>query len=133
MTTMANRYANQRPGYPFFLFALLALLSGPCLATMAVFADPHAVLTQAIRTGSASGAMAGPVAEHFTRQFRSTGPLLVNAKVIQHLANADCKRLEMVFTQRDVDTPKGRTEAILTTKLDYCLDGGSPATQKVAP
>ena len=75
---------------------------------------------------SSSGVMEGEVAEHFTRQFRSTGPLLVTAKVIKSFSRADCKRLEMVFTKKDVDTPQGRTDAILKTQLNYCLDGTPP-------
>ena len=45
------------------------------------------------------------------------------------VARSDCKRLEIIFTKADVDTPKGRTQAILTTELDYCLDGGPPSSQ----
>lgn len=96
------------------------------LAGPTVYARQHDVLAAAIRNGSSSGVMEGEVAEHFTRQFRSTGPLLVTAKVIKSFSRADCKRLEMVFTKKDVDTPQGRTDAILKTQLNYCLDGTPP-------
>lgn len=91
-----------------------------------VYTRQHDVLAEAIRNGSASGVMEGEVAEYFTRQFRSTGPLLVTAKAIQSFSRAHCKRLEMVFTKKDVDTPQGRTDAILKTQLNYCLDGAPP-------
>ena len=84
------------------------------------------MLAAAIRQGSTSGVMEGEVAEHFTRQFRSTGPLLVTASVIQSFGRSDCKRLEMVFTKQEVETPRGRTDAILKTRLNYCLDGSPP-------
>lgn len=130
---MDNPNAEYRVVYQRLVWVALALVPQHSQATTVAFSEPHAVLAQAIRTGSASGVMTGSVAEHFTRQFRSIGQLLVNAKVIQNLANPDCKRLEMVFTKQDVETPKGRTEAILKTQLDYCLDGGPPIAQKVAP
>lgn len=102
-------------------FARESLAGGPT-----VYTRQHDVLATAIRNGSTSGVMEGEVAEHFTRQFRSTGPLLVSAKVIKSFNRADCKRLEMVFTKKDVDTPQGRTDAILKTQLNYCLDGTPP-------
>lgn len=102
-------------------FARESLAAGPT-----VYNRQHDVLAAAIRYGSTSGVMEGEVAEHFTRQFRSTGPLLVSAKVLKSYAREGCKRLEMVFTKKDVDTPQGRTDAILKTQLNYCLDGSPP-------
>lgn len=96
------------------------------LAAPTVYTRQHDVLVAAIRNGSTSGLMQGEVAEHFTRQFRSTGPLLVTAKVIQSFARAECKRVEMVFTKKNVETPKGLTDAILKTQVNYCLDGTPP-------
>lgn len=97
-----------------------------CLAQTTVYTRQHDVLAAAIRQGSTSGVMEGEVAEHFTRQFRTTGPLLVTASVIQSFRRSDCKRLEMVFTKQEVETPRGRTDAILRTRLNYCLDGSPP-------
>ena len=98
------------------------------LAGPTVYTRQHDVLAAAIRNGNSSGVMEGEVAEHFTRQFRSTGPLLVTASVIQSFGRSDCKRLEMVFTKQEVETPRGRTDAILRTRLNYCLDGSPPIT-----
>lgn len=96
------------------------------------YSDPQPLMNQALRAGSAKGVLTGAIDEQFSRQFHSTGILSVQARVIKTLARADCKRLEIVFTKADVDTPKGRTQAILTTELDYCLDGGPPASQNLA-
>ncbi len=113
---------------PYVAFILLACagFSNASPAVPNVYTRQHDVLVDAIRNGSTRGVMEGDVAEHFTRQFRSTGALLVTAKVIKSFSRTDCKRLEMVFTKKDVDTPKGRTDAILKTQINYCLDGTPP-------
>lgn len=104
---------------------IILLCSMQSIAKVRVYTQPHDILVAAIRHGSASGLLEGEVDAHFTRQFRSTGPLWVTAKVIQTLGR-DCKRLEVVFTKKEVETPQGRTEAILKTQLNYCLDGAPP-------
>lgn len=119
--TTTNENSLYRPHSAGLLDFARESLAGPT-----VYTRQHDVLAAAIRNGSSSGVMEGEVAEHFTRQFRSTGPLLVTAKVIKSFSRADCKRLEMVFTKKDVDTPQGRTDAILKTQLNYCLDGTPP-------
>jgi len=91
-----------------------------------VYTRQHHVLADAIRNMSTSGIMEGEVDETFTRQFRSTEPLLVSARVIKSLKRPGCKRLEIVFTKTNVETPRGRTNASLTTELNYCLDGSPP-------
>lgn len=109
---------------------LCLLLACPMFAReslgQTVYRQQHDLLAEAIKNGSASGVMEGPVAEHFTRQFRSTGALRVNARVIKSFARVECKRIETVFTKKDVETPKGRTDAILRTQINYCLDGSPP-------
>ena len=113
---------------PFiFLFSVLGLnFACESYAQAPVYTRPHDLLVKAIKTGAADGVLTGEVDAHFTRQFHSTGPLLVKAKVIEHLKQSDCKRLEVVYTKKNVDTPKGRTDAILRTQMNYCLDGGPP-------
>ncbi|WP_338927514.1 hypothetical protein IHE33_15485 (plasmid) [Mycetohabitans endofungorum] len=91
-----------------------------------LYTRQHDLLADAIKNGSASGVMEGEVAEHFTRQFRSTGPLLVSAQIIQSFERGECKRVEIVFIKKDVNTAKGRTDAILKTQVNYCLDGTPP-------
>ncbi len=107
----------------------LSISTAAATQAMQRFSDPHLLMTQALRTGSAKGVMTGAIDEQFRRQFHSTGILSVQARVIKTLARSDCKRLEIIFTKADVDTPKGRTQAVLTTELDYCLDGGPPSSQ----
>ena len=81
---------------------LMACLLGSAMKSVAAtqYTRQHDVLVSAIRHGSASGVMTGEVAEHFTRELHSLGPLLVEARVIKSLAREDCKRLEMIFTKQ---------------------------------
>ncbi len=110
------------------LFLLLACsaFARESNAAQTIYTRQHDVLVAAIKNGSASGEMQGDVAEHFTRQFRSTGPLLVKATTIKSFPRADCKRVEVIYTKKDVDTPRGRTDAILKMQVNYCLDGTPP-------
>lgn len=91
-----------------------------------VFNDQNELLTVAIRRGSASGLMVGEVAEMFTKQFKSNGALQVVATTIQHFKRPDCKRLEVVYTKKEVVTPPGKTDAIFKIQVNYCLDGHPP-------
>lgn len=95
-------------------------------APVPTFTKVHDAMVQAIKTGSASGRLVGQVDEMFTRQFRSTGILMLEVTVLQSLPRKDCKRLKVVYTKKDVDTPKGKTDAILNTQMNYCLDGSPP-------
>jgi len=114
----------------FFTVLVMLGLFGVCSNSQAqtVFSNQHELFVQVIKNGEAQGAMSGEIAEHFSREFRSTGNLLVQAKVIQDFKQADCKRIETTFTKRDVATPDGLTEAILKTQMNYCLDGSAPET-----
>ena len=110
----------------YFLIVLLLLPVTSFAAKLPTYDNPHPILAQAITRGSAEGILVGEIDEHFTRQFNSTGTLHVSAKKIEDLPRQDCKRLEVVFTKKNVETPKGVTDAILTSQLNYCLDGGPP-------
>lgn len=103
------------------------VIAWPCLAQEKVYSRQRDVLVDAIRNGHSAGVMHGEVAEHFTRELRSTSALRVEARVLQALERETCKRLEMVYTKDGVPTPQGPTQARLTTQLNYCLDGGPPA------
>ena len=120
--------------YPFKPYAVAAMLLGitaisNAWASESTYTDAHSFLVQAISTGKASGVLTGPIDEHFSRQFQSTGTLRIKARVIRELASPQCKHLEVVYTKVDVPTPKGKTEAILATELDYCLNGEPPMVQ----
>lgn len=95
-------------------------------SSQAVYAEVRDLLREAAQAGSAQGVMVGAVAEHFTRQFRSEGTLLVRATVLKSYKREGCKRMDVLFTKKDVDTPKGRTDANLSIKLNYCVDGTAP-------
>lgn len=93
-----------------------------------VYTRQHDLLVDAIRQGAAAGVMKGDVAEIFAAQFQTRGALLVTARSIRSWRQKGCKRIEVVYTQRDIDTPKGRTEGTFTQQLNYCLDGLPPET-----
>lgn len=107
-----------------------------CLVFAAVFAREseaqvvynklHDILGLAVANGSASGILTGPVADKFTQQFKSDGSLYVNAQVIKSYQREGCKRLNVVLTKKDVNTPKGSTDANLRMKMNYCIDGSMP-------
>lgn len=108
-----------------FLVAGLLTFSRESLAEQ-VFENAHDLMTEAITKGRAAGVMHGEIVKKFAEQFHSDSPLLVEAKVIKSYAQGGCKRLQVNYTLRNVDTPKGRTTAHLNTELNYCLDGQPP-------
>lgn len=109
-------------------FVVLAFFICSHSLAQTVFSNQHELFVQAIKNEEAHGVMLGEIAEHFSREFRSTGILLVQAKVIRDFKQADCKRVETTFTKKDVATPDGLTDAILKTQMNYCLDGSAPET-----
>lgn len=112
----------------FLTLIILASLICSNSSAQTVFSSQHELFVQAIKNGEAWGVMQGEIAEHFSREFRSTGVLLVQAKSIRDFKQADCKRVETTFTKKDVSTPNGLTDAILKTQMNYCLDGSAPET-----
>ena len=70
-----------------------------------VFSSAHEVLAQAIRHGSASGELRGEVAAHYSRQFNSASPLLVEAHAIKDLTREGCKRVQLDTTKLAVPGP----------------------------
>ena len=106
---------------------LLSLLSVSSLSFAdTIFDTPHDWFVATLEQGETSGELRGMVAEHFTRELKSQGILRVNAKTIASLDRPGCQRIQAVFTKEGVETPQGVTEAILTTEINYCLDGKPP-------
>ncbi len=105
---------------------LAALIAVSAHAAQTVYLKPHEVFAEAIKHGKAQGELQGEVAEHFTRELHSTGPLFVSTKIIKRYKQEGCAQLETVFTKKEVDTPKGKTDAVLKTRLNYCKDGTPP-------
>lgn len=102
-------------------------------AAQTVYTSQHDVLVQAIKTGHADGVLTGPAAELFTRQFRSQGALLVKANVVRSFPQPECKRVEMVYTKKDVIGQHGPQDVVMNTKLNYCLDGRPPSVLEDKP
>jgi hypothetical protein len=109
------------------LFACLVVTSSTAWA--ASYTSPHQLMSDAIRNGQATGTLTGEVNDKFTKQFNSRGPLLVNATRLSTLPREGCARLEVIFTKKQVQTPKGLTDAILKTQINYCLDGAPPVAE----
>ena len=103
----------------------LGYLSFPTMADT-IFDTPHDWFVATLEQGDTSGELRGAVAEHFTRELKSQGTLRVKAKTIASLARPGCQRIQAAFTKEGVETPQGVTEAILTTEINYCLDGKPP-------
>lgn len=92
-----------------------------------VFNSQHELLVQTIRAGQASGVMAGDTAAMFSKQFRSDGILLANSSVIKSFeGQPSCKRLEVVYTKKNVMSTKGPRDLKMNMKVNYCLDGKPP-------
>jgi hypothetical protein len=107
------------------LSVLMAAFAGECGA-QTVYARQHDMLVQAIRSGHAEGVMTGDTADLFRRQFKSDGTLLVRADVLWNFTRPDCKRLQVVYTKKDVLGTKGPQDLTMKMKLNYCLDGRPP-------
>jgi hypothetical protein len=112
---------------PQLIMMLAALSFARESGAQALYERPHDVLVEAIRNGEAHGVLRGHVAELFAKQFHSTGALLVDAAVIESLAQPDCKRVRMVYTQQGALTKHGeRKSLVMETRLNYCLNGLAP-------
>ncbi|KWH59283.1 hypothetical protein [Burkholderia cepacia] len=118
-----------RPALGLCVSALLALAAtSPASAQVdgQVYDDTRALTSDAIRHGHTEGIVTGPIAEQFRRQFQATGPLKVVATVEKDLPQADCKRVQFVWTQMGAMTPNGRDDAVLTMHMNICADGSPP-------
>ena len=91
-----------------------------------VYDDTRVLIADTIRHGSAQGIVTGPIAEQFRRQFQATGALKVATSVEKDLPQADCKRVQFVWTQAGAITPNGRDDAVLTMHMNICADGSPP-------
>jgi hypothetical protein len=109
------------------LFSVMSLGFAHGSVAQVVYKSQHDVLVQAIKKGHVEGNLTGPVADLFSRQFRSQGALLVKAKVIGSFPQAECKRIQMIYTKKDVIGQKGPQALVMNTELNYCLDGRPPA------
>lgn len=106
--------------------ALLALGFARESAAQTVYLRQHDLLVQAIRNGTAEGIVSGETAELFRQQFKSDGQLLARAEVIGQFSRADCKRIEVVYTKKEIITDKGPQDLKMSMKLNYCIDGKPP-------
>ncbi|MCA7981312.1 hypothetical protein LGM57_33810 [Burkholderia cepacia] len=108
------------------LLASQAIGSAQAQADGQVYDDTRALIADTIRHGRAQGIVTGPIAEQFRRQFQATGALKVATSVEKDLPQANCKRVQFVWTQAGAITPNGRDDAVLTMHMNICADGSPP-------
>ncbi|MDN7430800.1 hypothetical protein [Burkholderia sp. AU45388] len=106
-----------------FATAIFAL---PAAAFAGSYDDFSAVLIDAIDHGSAFGALRGPVASSLITKLHANGPVYVTARPIGDLPRPGCKRLDVLFDIRGVQTEAGETIGRLDVKMNYCRDGVPP-------
>ncbi|WLE64127.1 hypothetical protein GIY62_35280 (plasmid) [Burkholderia plantarii] len=104
----------------------IALLVFCQLAAASSYTSLAPILADAIDHGSSYGALRGPLADSLTRQLTANGPVYVSARPIGDLPRAGCKRLDLVFDIRGVQTPAGETTGKLDMQMNYCRDGVPP-------
>jgi hypothetical protein len=71
------------------------------------------------------GYVTGPIADKLAETF-GAAPVEVEARAIANFQSPDCKRVEIKFIRRDVITPQGPTDAILSSQFNICRDGLPP-------
>lgn len=113
--------------------AVLALAFARESDAQTIYLRQHDMLVQAIRNGKADGVMTGDTAELFKRQFKSDGQLLAHAEVIGQFTQPDCKRVQVVYTKKEVMSDKGPQDLKMNMKLNYCIDGKPPIGLEVKP
>ena len=107
---------------------LIATFARESLA-QATYSRPHEALVEAIQNGSASGILTGKAAEKFREQFNSKGLLYITVTRKKLLKQEGCANLFIEFKKMEVMTPKGPTEFMMTTPVNYCVDGSPPGTE----
>lgn len=98
-----------------------------------LYSNGHDLMVEAIRNGHASGVMTGDIDKRFSEQFKSNGPLLVEAKRIIAYKQAGCARVSVNYTKKEVPIPQGTTAVHLDTQINYCVDGSAPKSLEQAP
>ncbi|HHV7524378.1 TPA: hypothetical protein ACUNF5_005912 [Burkholderia orbicola] len=99
-----------------------AICALPAAAFAGSYDDFSAVLIDAIDHGSAYGALRGPVAGSLITKLHANGPVYVTVRPIGDLPRPGCKRLDVLFDVRGVQTEAGETSGRLDVKMNYCRD-----------
>ncbi len=112
--------------YYLSLVSAAALLALAPVAHAGSYDEFSAVLVDAIDHGQSFGALRGPVADSLTSKLHANGPVYVTARPVSDLPRAGCKRLDVLFDIRGVQTEAGETSGRLDLKMNYCRDGVPP-------
>ena len=92
-----------------------------------IYTSQHQMLVDTIKNGSSYGVMTGETADTFRKQFKSDGMLLVSSTTLRDFpGQSDCKRVQVVYTKKEVITPAGPRDLDMQMKLNYCTSGRAP-------
>ena len=83
--------------------------------------------------GAAAGVLTGPTAASISQRFGTTSPILVDVQTLQPLPQPGCRRLQVRFSQQDVQLPGSPAPRpqVMEFGVDFCRDGQPP--RRVAP
>lgn len=116
-------------------FLILALLAATFARESAaqevrksvIYTNQHQMLVDTIKNGSAYGVMTGQTADTFRKQFKSDGMLMVTSTTLRDFpGQPDCKRVQVIYTKKEVITPTGPRDLDMQMKLNYCTSGRAP-------
>jgi len=107
---------------------LFAALMCGVLAGNAGAEDMRDIVRRAIQEGRATGIVTGSVAQALSSGTKGTGDALAMIEVIGEFKDPQCKRLQVIVSQRGVPSVQGpRTTITLPAMaLNMCLDGSPP-------
>lgn len=111
------------------IMALSVSLMALVVAPLAAHADPaKAILLEAVKNGQASAELTGDQADVWMAKTRSREPVMVEAKVVERLAQPGCARVAVSFTQQMVPKVNGGTGPLeVGWGMNICDDGAPPA------
>ena len=110
------------------LAATAASLAFLFTSSSAMAVAPKDILFSAIRNGSASEVLTGPVAQNWQAKSQSTSPVQMSAKVVKRFKQPECARLSVTMHQDNVPKKDGGTAPLeFTYELNLCTDGLPPA------
>ena len=83
--------------------------------------------------GAAAGVLTGPTAAAISQRFGTTSPILVDVQTLHTLPQPGCRRLQVRFSQQDVQLPGSPAPRpqVMEFGVDFCRDGHPP--RSVAP
>ena len=78
--------------------------------------------------GAAAGVLSGPTAAAISQRFGTSAPILVDVQTLHPLAQPGCRRLQVRFSQQEVQLPGSPAPRpqVMEFGVDFCRDGQPP-------